>query len=89
MQPQTDPSLSCQISYLPLGTDQTSAYVNEIIKLIADSGLDHEVGAFATVIGGKHSALLALIADILQVASRCNFVLDIRISNTCGCRTEQ
>lgn len=78
--------MACQVSYLPLGTDNLDVETDKILEVIRESGLEHSVGALATEVRGPRSELLALIGTMVAVAEReSRFVLDVRISNTCGC----
>jgi uncharacterized protein YqgV (UPF0045/DUF77 family) len=78
--------MMCQVSYLALGTADFEEQTEKIISVIRDSDLDHRVGSLATEVRGSQADLLALIQEIVAVAgSESRFVLDIRLSNTCGC----
>lgn len=78
--------MACQVSYLPLATDDVDAETEIILEVIRQSGLEYSVGALATEVRGPRSELLALIDAMVTVAEReSRFVLDVRISNTCGC----
>lgn len=78
---------SCQLSFIPIQTENYLADVDKVLTLIADSGMEHSIGDMSTVIKGSKSEILGLISDIYDLmSSKCSFVIDIRLSNVCGCK---
>lgn len=77
--------ISCQISYLPLGTERINEAVEQILEKIVRSGLSHEIGGMSTTVQGPEKTVVALVGEILESAGRQGqYVLDVRFSNTCG-----
>jgi len=79
--------MSCaQISFAPLGTEDIESPVNEVLEIIGSSGMEHEIGAMSTIIWGSPGDLSAMIEKIqTRMNGKTNYIMDIRISNTCGC----
>ena len=78
--------IACQISYLPLRTDRVGEEVEKILSVIRNSGLECSIGVFATEIKGSKTQVFSLIQDIFEVAeTEGQFVLDVKLSNICGC----
>ena len=50
----------CDITVVPQGVDDTYAAVDEVIEVIAASGLRYEVGAMSTAVEGDLEALFAV-----------------------------
>ncbi len=50
----------CDITVVPLGVADSYAAVDEVIRLIAGSGLKYEVGAMSTAVEGELDTLFAL-----------------------------
>jgi uncharacterized protein YqgV (UPF0045/DUF77 family) len=77
--------ISCQISYIPLGTEAINEQVDEVLLIIERSGLIYEIGGMATTLTGEKEAIIRLINNILGYAAReTTFILDVRLSNQCG-----
>ena len=78
--------IACQISYLPLRTDRIGEEVGKILSVIRNSGFECSIGVFATEIKGPKKQVFSLIQDIFEVAeTEGQFVLDVKLSNICGC----
>ena len=78
--------VACQISYLPLRTDQIGEKVEKNLSVIQNSGLESSIGVFATEIKGSKKQVFSLIQDIFGIAeTEGQFVLDFKLSNICGC----
>ncbi len=78
--------VACQISYLPLGTENVEEKVEKVLLAIVASGLECEVGAFATECRGSRASVFSLLQEIFALAeAEGRFVLDVKLSNTCGC----
>jgi len=79
--------MSCaQISFAPLGTEDIESAVSEVIEIIESSGMKRETGAMSTIIWGSPGDLSAMIEKIqTRMNGKTKYIMDIRISNTCGC----
>ena len=82
--------MSCaQISFAPLGTEDIESAVSEVLEIIESSGMKHETGAMSTIIWGTPGDLSAIIEKIqTRMNGKTKYIMDIRISNTCGCAKE-
>ncbi|MBN2697096.1 MAG: thiamine-binding protein [Bacilli bacterium] len=75
----------CQVAFAPIESVDYLADIKHVIKLIANSNIDHQVGTLSTMISGEKSKIFALLEDIYSVMdSRCGFTMDVKISNLCG-----
>lgn len=82
-----DSVISCQISFSPI---ESADYVSEIklvIDIIDKSGLENTVGIMSTTIRGAKARIFRLLEKIFDtMENRCSFIMDIKLSNLCGCR---
>jgi uncharacterized protein YqgV (UPF0045/DUF77 family) len=84
--PDPDKKIACQMSYLPLGTENIEEKVEKILHILTNSGLEFKVSSFATEIKGSKTEVFSLIEDIFEIAeTEGQFVLELKISNICGC----
>jgi len=84
-----DKMMAAQLSFLPLDSHDYNADVKTVLHLIESSGLQYTVGMFSTEVRGNRNRVMALVGDIYDtMEDRCSFVLDIKLSNTCGCDAE-
>jgi uncharacterized protein YqgV (UPF0045/DUF77 family) len=82
-----DEVTSCQISFIPIQSESYIADINIVLDLIIASGLEYSIGEMSTVIKSSKLEVLNLISNIYDLMSnKCSFVMDIRLSNTCGCK---
>ncbi|MDF2520516.1 MAG: hypothetical protein K0R84_1144 [Clostridia bacterium] len=77
---------SCQLSFIPIQSESYLEDIDTVLHVITASGLEYNVGEMSTIIKGNKARILNLIDDIYERMSvKCSFVIDIRLSNTCGC----
>ncbi len=77
--------ISCQISYIPLGTEAINEQVEKVLAIIERSGATCEIGGMSTTLTGEREVIVRLISEILEFAEReTTFILDVRLSNQCG-----
>ncbi|MBN2259697.1 MAG: thiamine-binding protein [Clostridiales bacterium] len=82
---QMDKMITCQLAYLPLEDNFIELTVQGVLDLIQKSNLKFAVGAMSTVVTGDKNSVMILVDQILEYAmDNSKFVLDIKISNTCG-----
>lgn len=80
-------TVSCQISLTPIESANYAADVERALSVISESGLDHEVGPFSTVVRGEKVKVFGLVRDIFdRLEKTCGFTLEVKFSNVCGCR---
>ncbi len=78
---------SCQISFIPIGIADYSTRIYEVIDIIVESGLEYNISLLSTVVKGEKSMVLELISNIYErMDSVCDFAMDVKISNLCGCK---
>lgn len=74
------------MSFVPIQSENYLADVDEVIKLIEQSGLDYQVGFFSTTIQGGKEKIFYLLKKIFdEMESRTKFIIITKISNLCGC----
>lgn len=80
--------LSCQLSFLPLATDEIDAEVRQVLTLIEHSRLRVETGALSTAVFGEAEEIFSLLKKIALAADSRGtaFSLQVSISNYCGCK---
>ncbi|WP_158408940.1 YkoF family thiamine/hydroxymethylpyrimidine-binding protein [Peptoclostridium acidaminophilum] len=77
---------SCQISFTPIGSVEYLSEIRQVLDIIKDSGLEYDVGTISTVVIGGKDRVFKLISDIYEAMDDiCNFTIDVKISNLCGC----
>lgn len=79
--------LSCQLTFIPLFENNAEEKILEILKLIEDAGLNHQVGKMATQVVGECKAIFALLAAIDEYCNQNQiyYHIPMMISNYCGC----
>ena len=81
-----DKIITCQVSYMPMKAENIKEKVEKVLDIIKNSGLEYKIGLFATEIKGSDIKIFSLIKDIYDAAKTEDlFILDIKISNVCGC----
>lgn len=84
-------SVSCQLSFYPLGTKEYINDIQDVLKLIERSGLTYTIGEMSTVLLGSSKNIFALLEIITETMNKndCQFSMSVTISNTCGiCETK-
>jgi uncharacterized protein YqgV (UPF0045/DUF77 family) len=78
---------SCEVSFIPIQTNDYISYIERVLEIIRASGLEHTVGLLSTTVRGEKSKVLSLIRDIYQSMDEvCSFTMEVKISNICGCK---
>jgi len=78
---------SCEVSFIPIQTNDYISDVERVLEIIRASDLEHTVGLLSTAVRGEKSKVLGLIKDIYQTMDEvCSFTMDVKISNICGCK---
>ena len=78
--------ITCQVSFLPIESQNYKEDVARVLSMIEKSGLDFQTGEMSTTIRGDRDLIWAMAKEIFEVmAPVCRFVLDLKVSNTCGC----
>jgi len=79
-----------QISFAPLGTKDIESAVSEVLEIVESSGIKHEIGEMSTILWASPKDLSDMIEKIQKrMNSKTDYILDIRISNTCGCGKDE
>ena len=61
------PNINVELQVIPRGADDIYAVVDEVIALIAGSGVNYEVGPMGTTMEGELSELLAIVEKAQKV----------------------
>lgn len=79
--------ISAQISLYPLGNNQYNAIIDDVLTLIQSKKIHSEINVMSTILNGEASIIFPLLAEIHTLLSQANqkYVLNVTISNTCGC----
>lgn len=79
--------ISCQLNFIPIGTEEYLNPIEEVLSLIKASGLEYTIGDMSTTLLGKPEKIFGLLAEINQnmSAADCNYTMTIVLSNLCGC----
>jgi uncharacterized protein YqgV (UPF0045/DUF77 family) len=79
-------TMTCELSFLPIQAEDYSSEVKKVLSMIKNSGLEHIVGDMSTTVRGDPQTVWSLVEAIYDsMFTQCRFVLDIRVSNVCGC----
>ena len=82
--PQTV-TLSCQVSFYPLGCGDYLGPIDRVLALIEGSGLEYDIGPMATRLTGESGALFELLRRISEeLAPACGYAMTVTLSNVCG-----
>ncbi len=78
--------ITCQVSFLPIESQNYKEDVIRVLSMIEKSGLDFQTGEMSTTIRGERDRVWALAKEIFEEMDPvCRFVLDLKVSNSCGC----
>lgn len=78
--------ISCSLAFVPLAKVDYVKDVEIVLGIIEKSGLAYDTGAFSTVVQGSKADVFNLIRAVYDhMDDLCSFILDLRISNACGC----
>jgi uncharacterized protein YqgV (UPF0045/DUF77 family) len=78
-------TISCQLAFVSLGDPAYLNSVQEALNLIEASGLECTIGPMSTVIKGNLSTILELLNTICSAMKDKQFLINLSLSNTCGC----
>jgi len=77
--------ISCGLAYYPIGKVEYEEEINKVIQIIKDAGIAYEVNEMSTVIKGESELVFSVLKKITNEMTETKFVLNLSISNTCGC----
>ena len=77
---------SCQISFIPIMSENHIDEVNKVIDIIKSYELEYKVGILSTTIRGNKERIFKMIKEIYDTMDDISkFTIDVKISNICGC----
>jgi uncharacterized protein YqgV (UPF0045/DUF77 family) len=80
-----DQILSGSVAFYPLGEGQVNLAVLGILDLFEKAGVTYRVGDMTTEFKGPESNVMALLGALVAYAgAHSKYVMDIKLSNTCG-----
>ncbi len=78
-------TLSCQVSFYPLGQADYLDPINRVLALMEGSGLEYDIGPMSTRLTGESGALFGLLRQISEeLCPACGYVMTVTLSNVCG-----
>ena len=78
-------TLSCQVSFYPLGQADYLDPINRVLALMEGSGLEYDIGPMSTRLTGESGALFGLLRRISEeLYPACGYVMTVTLSNVCG-----
>lgn len=78
--------ISCEISFLPIQSNDYVAEVEEVLRIIKSYDLEVIVGLMSTTVRGEPTIVFDLITNIFERMNQVTkFTMVIKISNICGC----
>jgi uncharacterized protein YqgV (UPF0045/DUF77 family) len=78
-------TLSAQVSLYPLGQDEFSPAIDEVLGVFEAHGLRPETGAMSTVLSGDEDVLFAALHEAASAAALLGkMVMVITVSNACA-----
>ena len=78
--------LSCELAFLPIGTAEYREKISRVMDIIKESSLLYEVGSMSTTVRGQERRIWELLSKICrEMGPQCKFVMDLKVSNVCGC----
>lgn len=81
---QKEKTVTCQLSFIPIGKVEYTKDIDEILKIIENSKLYYEIGNISTTIKGNSTIVFNILKDITNYCSNynINFTMTTIISNT-------
>jgi len=82
---QKDQIISCQLAFVTIGDIDYNENIEIVLKMIKESGLSYNIGETSTLIKGNSENIIFLLNKICSEMQCKNYLLNISISNICGC----
>jgi len=82
---QEDNIISCQLTFITIGDMNYNDNINNVLEQIKESGLDFKIGEMSTIIKGNRDKIFLLINKICSEMKNHKYLINISISNICGC----
>lgn len=82
---QEEQIISCQLAFITIGDIDYGKNIEAVLELIKKSGLYFTIGETSTVIKGNCEKVFFLLNKICLEMYSKKFIINISISNTCGC----
>jgi len=77
--------LSAQVSLYPLGQDDLSPSIDEVLRIFAKHGLRVEPGPMSTLLSGDDTPLFAALHEATRAAVQSGkMVMVVTVSNACA-----
>lgn len=79
--------MTCQLSFYALNTEDATAEIEQILEMIEESDLEHDIGTMSTFLRGPSNLVFDLVHEIHQLSqiSGFNYAMNVTFSNECGC----
>jgi uncharacterized protein YqgV (UPF0045/DUF77 family) len=81
--------LAAQVSLYPLGQEDLSPMIDEVLRVLKQHGLHVETGPMSTLLYGDDDVLFAALHEAAAAAARLGkMVMVITVSNACAVASE-
>lgn len=77
--------VSCQLSFITLGDSEYNKNIQDVINIIRKSDINYTVGQMSTTIKGDVLTVMNLINTICHIMKDKEYLINMSISNICGC----
>lgn len=80
--------MSCQLTFYPLETKNINGTVNQVLSIIDTAPVQYETTPLNTLIFGELKDIVKLLEQIASIMdeSGVKFVMQVSLSNHCGCK---
>jgi uncharacterized protein YqgV (UPF0045/DUF77 family) len=79
-------TVSCQLSFITLGDRDYNKNIQDVINIIEKSNINYTVGKMSTTVKGDVLTVMNLINTICYAMKDKKYLINMSISNICGCK---
>ena len=80
-----DNIISCQLSFITIGDIDYDKNIKIVLGIIKEFGLDFKINEMSSIVKGSRDKIFALLNKICSEMNEQKYLVNISISNTCGC----
>jgi uncharacterized protein YqgV (UPF0045/DUF77 family) len=79
-------TITCEISFIPIGTKDYNKDIEQVIEMIASYGMEYHVGLLSTTVRGEKNKVFEMLQQIFDASDKkMKFTMTVKLSNECGC----